>query len=75
MFVTEKKLNKAIQMALTDIRFMLKGSHEYDNFENACPLCEYGVLCTDGTGLYKVCCSKKLKAQCQDFTAKIEPLK
>lgn len=74
MFVTEKKFDQAIRQMLTDIRFMLKDSHEYDNFENACALCEHGVLCTDGTGLYKVCCSKKLKAQCGDFTAKTMPL-
>lgn len=70
MFVTEKKLDQKMNRILTEIKFMLREGHEYDSFENACALCEHGVLCTDGTGLYKVCCSKKLKAQCGDFTAK-----
>jgi hypothetical protein len=70
MFVTKKTLEKSMNSLITEIGIILKNGHEYDNFENACALCEHGILCTDGTGMYKICCDKKLKAQCADFTAK-----
>ena len=70
MLVTEKKLELAMKHMLADISIMLKQGHELDNFDNACALCEHGVLCTDGTGVYQICCEKKLKAQCADFTSK-----
>ena len=68
MLVTEKKFNESIDHLMDQILRIRNRMVEDNPVSCACDVCEYAATTFNSSGACVLVCTKKLKAQCPDFT-------